>query len=541
MNIKITFEDQEYEVFLYAFQYWNQRFFCLGQSTCGTLFKKFISTKGFDELLIENTEGPSFIFKKDHFNPYLCSKEKDVWHESQQIQHHGNNFSVNDIGPNDYSGSYTQIRTLGPYRDDTYFETRPFVKPDFDLFQYQNDDLYFIQHQSINKDKLPVLTCLMDADLYGKINIIHGVTDNNDEIFDLQSVFKIVDTDLAFPEKNGLFLIGKRSDKLFILHPLKYGTLEFYKSTELQQLSLDCGNSYIRAVVLHRNVKRKYALRYLYEYFNFTKQLTSSRRRTSAPAQIGPKEFKQSEFSMHFDYMDTSVFRIIYYTDVFTIDRKNDLLELVPAQQEFSINGRYDFVSSSIIYDDFPNTATMLKRVREVVNISQSIKLAKLVGQWLALNYGYAPRLSRIPVAAKANSNSTNSILTLIHIPILEEDGKFYGTNTYVNFHQFLSTFGIHIPQIRNVLKMDWFTTEIYRVLQTTFPIYHISRDYRRPLFNWDNDTELSSSMISIEDATRLIHLFRSTSDKKNTYWYNNANTILCAFPKKMLQPPTFI
>ena len=230
MNITIKYNEQEYDVHLYNFQYWNQRFFCLGQSTDGSLFKKFISTKGFDHLMMEADNGPFFKFKKEHFNPYLCNKEKDLWHEYQQITQHGDNFKNSDVGPSDFSGHYCIVSELGPYKDDAYFETRSFEKPEFDLLQYQNDDLYFIQHQSTNKDKLPQLVCLLpDANIYEKINIIHGVTTKDEELFDLNALIRVTDTDLAYPGKNGLYLVLKKVAPSFLIPTKKYGTQEFYK------------------------------------------------------------------------------------------------------------------------------------------------------------------------------------------------------------------------------------------------------------------------------------------------------------------------
>jgi hypothetical protein len=542
MKVNITYQDQEIEVFLYNFQYWNQRFFCLGSNQDGTLFKKFISTKGFDVLLMENDEGPSFTFKKEHFNPYLCNKEKDVWRESQQITQHYNNFSVSDIGPHDYSGHYIPVKDLGQYKDDAYFETKPFSKPEFDLLQYQTDDLYFIQHQSINKDRLPQLICLMDdATLYDKINIIHGVTDKDEEIFDLETLIKIVDTDLAYPEKNGLYLVLKRISVTFIIPTVLYGTQEFYKADTLDLLREDLGNRYIAHSILKKKLKRKHALRYLFEYFNLTNKLTSSKRRTSVPTNPGPKEFKQNEFNIHFDSYDTSVFKIIYYADIFTIERKAALSTLVPGQPEFSINGRYDFKESRIAFDDFTNTKELLEFIRTTVGIAQSIKLAKLINIWLGPGFGYAPRVSKIPIAKKANAKPLVDTLTLIHVPTIGSDNEIFETETYINAFEFFGAFGIHIPQLRNILNMDWFKSDIYHILQTTFPLYHIARDYRRQLFNWDNDTELKNCMIPIQDAKRLIFLFESAGGKKNSYWYNNANMILAAYPDQLLQPQTLV
>jgi hypothetical protein len=540
MNININLNNQEYTIFLYNFQYWNQRLFALGQSTDGTLFKKFISTKGFDKLLIESDTGPLFSFKKEHFSPYLCSREKPLWRESQLIDRNGKDFTASDIGPYDYSGNYEIVADLIPYRDDAYFETKVFTEPEFSLFKYQIDDLYFIQYQSALKDKMPTLTCLMEADLYNNINIIHGVTDNGSDIFDLNSLLKVIDTDLAYPEKNSLYMIAKKAKKQFILTPLNYH-LDFYYDKTLDFLKEDCGNKYIRQIILHKYIKKNQALRYLYEYFNFTKHMMGPKRKQSTSTLLGPKNFKQNEFCIHFDLQDTSNFKIIYYDDVFTVDRKKDLSYLIPGIPNFSINGKYNFVTSQIDYDDFINTKQVIQYVKNNISIAQSIKLSKLMGQWLRVNMGYSPRISKISVSHKANSKNTVDNLTLYHVPIYGSDEDIYETETFVNLYEFLATFGIHIPAIRNLLEMNWFNANIFKSLDTIFSIYHVSRDYRRSLFNWDNDADMKVSMISIIDAVRLISLFKSIGADKNTYWLNNANSILTAFPDELLQPETLV
>ena len=539
MNINITYCEEEHTIFLYNFQYWNQRFFCLGQSQDGSIFKKFISTKGFDQLLMESTTGPQFKFKKEHFNPYLCSREKDLWKESQQIDHLADKLEIKDIGPHEYSGCYRVVAELGSYKDNAYFETKVFEQPEFDLFMYQNDDLYYIQHQSLRKDREPQLISLMDTDLYGKVNIIHGVNEDGDDLFDVESLMKIIDNDLAYPEKNGLVVLIKSVKRSELCHFTTFGTQQFYKAKTLDFLQEDCGNSYLQNTILHKKLKRKHSLRHLYEYYQLTNQLISSRRKVSTPSISGPKEFKQNEFILHFDIQDTSNFKIIYYNDIFTIERKQSLSQLVPAMPNFAINGRYDFGNSVLCYDDFSCTKHLLEYVRDSISVSQSIKLAKLIGQWLTVTQGFAPRISKLHMAKKANSQPLVDNLTFYHIPTMDSEGDFYESETYVNTYEFFANFGLHIPAIRNVLQMNWFTPSMFRLLQTKFPLYHVCRDVRRGIFNFDDDIDMKQLMLHISDALRLINLLESAGDKKNTYWYNNGNTVLTAFPTQLIQPPT--
>lgn len=207
MKLFISFENELIEFNLYDFQYWNQRFFCLGMSTDGRLMKKFISTKGFDKLLVESDIGSKFNFKKEHFNPYLCDKEKDIWKESDQVEKHKEKFETSDVGPHNFSGHYVKCADLDNYKDQYYFETKKFDIYDFDLYKYRNDDLYFTQHQSSNKDKLPNVVNLFDANLFGKLNIIHCVGDNGNEYVDFASLYQICDADLGYPTINSFYSI----------------------------------------------------------------------------------------------------------------------------------------------------------------------------------------------------------------------------------------------------------------------------------------------------------------------------------------------
>lgn len=539
MKIIITLNNETHIINLYNFQYWNQRWFALGQSLDGSIFKKFITTKGFDRVMIESNSGTQFNFKKEHFSPYLCNKEKDIWRESQLIDNN-QDLIISDVGPSNFSGKYEFVDNQEGmvFNDRLYFETKNFEAPKFDLLKYQNDDFYYVRYQSINKDKLPQLTNLTDIDLFGKINIIHGVDDNGNDYFDASSLTQICDTDLGFPEKNSIYILTRAIDKCYdknpskptIYHPISIGKNDFLQSISLHPLELDCGNSYIKQNIIKKLTKRKYALRYLYEYFNQINQLTTKRRKISTPIAVGAKDFKKEDFVVHFNNDNASEFKIVYYKDIFSIERKQSLINYVAGDPQFMITGSYDYQQNKILFDNFDSAQQLIHAVRTACGVSQSIHLAKTISTWLAPNYGYCPRIIKLKMSTKANAQAVSNCLSLYSIPIYEND-EFYGDTTYVNLYDLFANFGIHIQQIRNVVKMNEFSNALFRALHYEFQVYHISRDYRRDIFKWEMDTELSNCMIGLSSAIHLIRLFNSIGVSKNSYWNSNANQILTAFP----------
>jgi len=138
-----------------------------------------------------------------------------------------------------------------------------------------------------------------------------------------------------------------------------------------------------------------------------------------------------------------------------------------------------------------------------------------------------------VKVALKANSAPLTDHIILYSIPIIEDDGEVYTTSTYVNFYQFLATFGMKISRINNILKMDQFSERFFEDFNYKFKVYRICRDTRRPLLEWndDEDIKLSSTMISIQAAIKLLYLFKSAEFKRNGYWYRNANKFTQSFP----------
>ena len=208
LNIEINGEIEEFE--LYNISYHNQRLFCLGIGNDKSRVVKFISTKGFDRLLLQSFRGAQFNFKLTHFSPYLCKKEqKDIFRESDLIDKERENFVTHDIGPSEYSGKYITCHLFDQYRDDIYFETLNYLpNKKFDIFKYQTDDLYYTQHMSANKTHLPIIINQFNNDhIFGKTNIIHAVQDNGVELFDTNSLFNIADADLGYPNMNSFYNI----------------------------------------------------------------------------------------------------------------------------------------------------------------------------------------------------------------------------------------------------------------------------------------------------------------------------------------------
>lgn len=535
MNVDITIDGLERTFTFYNFQYWNQRFFCLGVDKTTGEVRKFISTKGFDRILVQCNTGAKFNFRKMHFNPYLCSREKDIWRESQIIDKKRDQFACMDVGPTEWGGRYRTCKVFDDYyRDDIYFETRPFELGDFDLMKYQSDDLYFIQHQSKNHDQLPIIINMFDNDkIFGNIGIIHAVTDDGKEYFDEESLNQICNADLGYTETNGLYCIIQYTPKMF-LHHLKIGQAHFLKIEEIMQYKRDCGNAYIKKNVLKKLNPKLHAFRYMYEYYNNVHKMTSKRRQQSMVITHGPKEFKKEDFVPIFEDANMLSFKIIYFKNLFTSERKTTFTSLVPGDPIFQVEGYYNS-DGTITYYDFPTLSTLLDYISQYFGVTQRMRFSQLISIWFKPNFGYTPRITEILLAESANKKSIVKSIRIISVPILESLDTFSYMDTFINFFQLLGAFGLHIPKVRNILEMDNFDQSLFSAIEFSCDIYHISRDARRPLFKLENnDKPLSETMIRISDAFKLIQIFEKIGEKKNSFWYRNANKLIQSFPDLM-------
>ena len=75
MKVNIQIDGLQITVNLFKVEFWNQRFFCIGEDCESGHLYRFVSTKGFDRLLVERDKGARFTFRKEHFSPYLCNKD----------------------------------------------------------------------------------------------------------------------------------------------------------------------------------------------------------------------------------------------------------------------------------------------------------------------------------------------------------------------------------------------------------------------------------------------------------------------------------
>ena len=535
MNVDIKIDGLERTFKFYNFQYWNQRFFCLGVDSNNGEVRKFISTKGFDRILVQSTTGAKFNFRKMHFNPYLCSKEKDVWRESQIIDKQRDEFTCHDVGPSDWAGRYRTCKVLDYYRDDIHFETRPYELGDFDLLKYQSDDLYFIQHQSHNHDRMPTLINMFDGDkVFNNINIVHAVTDDGKEYFDEYSLNRICGADLGYTEANALYCITYGFQRIF-LHNIKFGVFNFLKIEEIQTLEADCGNAYIKKNILKKLTQKRHAFRYMFEYFNNIKKITSKRRRQTMDITPGPKEFKKEDFVPIFEDANILYFKIIYFKNLFTSERKATFTTMVPGDPLYQIEGYFNSDGNATFYD-FPTTTTMLDYISKHFGVTQRMRLSQVLSIWFKPNFGYVPRITEINVANKANKKSMINTIRIVSVPTLESSDEITYFDSYVNFYQLLGAFGLHIPQIRNILEMDSFNPALFDLLEYSCNIYHISRDVRRPLFKLEEEDNkpLSETMIHLRDAFKLLQIFEKIGEKRNSFWYRNANKIIQSFPDIM-------
>lgn len=535
MIIDIEDENGIQEYALFSYYYVGQRYFASGINRTSGESAKFISTKGFDQILISCTNGLEYNFTKKHMNPYLCSRDKDLFKESQMIENP--NRRIEDIGPSNFSGNYRVVKTNQPYKDGFYFETVPFKVEGFDLFKYQNDDLYFIQHQSDARNKLPVLVNVFDAELYEKINIVHAVNDNGDDYFDLNCLVRICDAELGYPDKNSFYSIIRAAGFNSVFRTHAIGALEFVSYRDIIQFKNDCGNIYIQKNINKKLSKRKHAFRYLYEYFEIIESLCSKRRKQTIEPQTGPKEFKKEEFLPIFFDSTISEFKIVYFKDIFTIERKKAIQKIVPGDPIFYIDGHYDFNTGSIVYHNFNSTGEIVKKIKEKFGTTTSIRFAKVISEWFPCTFGYTPLITKLSMSQKANASPLSDNLTLYTIPIREEGSdEVFGADTYVNLYEYFASFGVHIPQIRNMLNANRFSNKIYTLLDMTFPVYNVCRDTRRKVHEFDEisdqDRELISLMFPVTyGALVMAPLLAQSGISKNSYWFSNLNRLTQSLP----------
>jgi len=539
MKLNIKLDGIEQEVELYNIVYYNQRLFCLGVGKDKDIIRRFITTKGFDKLLVQSRNGSQFNFKLSHFSPYLCSKEhKDIWRESDLLKKEGNSFKTTDIGPGNFSGNYIKCYDFEDYRDDIYFETLTYnLNKRFDIHRYQTDELYFTQHISKNKTHLPTIINQFNNDhMFNKLNIIHAVKDDGTEYFDTQSLFDICDADLGYTSKNSFYSIIRAVDNHAMLLSEKIGLSSFSKLNNILKHEKDCGHAYILHNITKKLTHKRYAFRYLYEYFRCLHEFVSERRKKSIPCQRGPKEFKKEDFIPVFFNDDMTYCKIVYFTDIYTIENRNDTSHLVSGFPIFNITGFYDYKKGLTIYDEFESRTDVFNFVNKELGVTTSLRLNQILATWFSPTFGYVPRVISLKMALKANCGPLTDHINLYSIPYIEEDGEVYSTSTFVNFYQLLATFGLKISRIANLLRMDAFSPQFYKDFNYQFPIYRICRDIRRPLIEWDEDIKLSDSMISIRSAIKIITLIKDANFKRNGYWYRNANKLTQSFPDTLEQ-----
>lgn len=539
------FESKKFE--LREFQCWNQRLFCLGKASDDEL-KFFITTDGFDRLLYKTNSSKSlFTFKKKPFNPYLCSRDSkdDIYTESSILDKLGDSFIKEDIGPKEYSGTYKELKVLSKETiKHLYFETLHFEKDKFDLFKYQNEDEFLGEYEhNPYRDKLPFLVNLYDEAPYN-INIIHAVNIEGDkEYFDIESVIEICEKDLTSSDDNLYYSIIKCADPKSVVKEYSINKLvSLIRSTDILKNQSDCGHRYIEKNIKKKKLKRKHAFNYLYEYYKFINRVMSSKRKKNVSMNIGQKIEKKFQFLPVFTKDDMSSAKIVYFKGVGTVESKDDFARLVQGDPLFQINCYYDYKVGKTVYEDFESASELLKFIKTKIGSEESIRLSGILSTWFNYTEGYNPRVIKLTVRTKANYKTDIKVshkidrdkLAIYSVPIIEDDGEVYGTGTYVNLFQFLYTFGLHIPKIRNILLLDKWNDRIFSELEKSFPIHHIIRDIRRNILPLEDDKPISECMISMNHAISLLTLFEKIQGdykKKNIYWYLNANSLLQSFP----------
>ena len=557
--IKLNETEEEYE--LYGFQYWNQRFFCLGVSLNDGSKEHFISTKGFDKLLIKSYRGAAFRFKLGNFSPYLCNKEKSMFKESDKINTEEEDFLCNDTGPSEWSGEYIKCASFDQYIDNVYFETKPFELDKFDLFKYRTDPEYYHMNKTQKHDSLPMvydgrfvevdsktIHVIRNAKIdkvFNNTTIIHGVCDNGKEYVDKLSLVEMCNLELNYIDKKetALHIICRAIEPGF-LHTISFGLNDFYILNELERLEGDCGNAFIKKNYRrYWRKKKQVVFRGLYEYFNNIKHITSKLRKTKKIGG-GAKDTKAFDFIVVFKENNVQSFKIVYFEDISSANRSADFNPYFYGS-EFSIDCSINYKTGTVEFDKFSSKAELFKFIEDKFDFSKRMALSRLLKLWFGKisKNGFA-QVSTLPMADKANcryGKYDRNCIKVISVPHFEYDGSCIYMPAFLDTYEFLAVFGIHILKVRCMLEDDKFCSSFFDEIRFDIQLLEWYSDPRKSLIQVeDYDTiEISKTMINMNHAFRLLRLFGTVTkynkngkeEGRNSFWYRNANKLIQSFP----------
>ena len=548
MKVTICISGEFHDVDLYDLQYWGRRLFCYG-NVKGTK-TRFVSTACFTDLLMQYNIGKPYRFTGiQKYNPYLC-KNETIGNES------GNDaLRIIDVGPKEFSGLYINVRKLGEFIDNVYFETVEFEKPDFDLYEYQNDEAYRFSRQSGKRDALPKLYSKYRIPLFGKLKVIHGVAkiseDHFEDFFDCFSLNEMLGMDMGVIDKSSINVLNYHINQVKNYPSLKF-FVKFCHHDFINNLFKDGGNDYIKRNLVKDRTVRKYTFRHIYEYNKLRSHLTR-RIRFSKPAAKASNVWSYKLMMHGVGIYNSNEYEFVFYKNSeqimpgsastrlneVIVDQDNQLL----AEPIFTIRGYFDFINMKLKFHDF-DKKELLELLEDKGYLTASISLKKYIAKidkFSSIN-GMLPKILEIEVSRTPDIDRIRCYII--------KDQPFF-----INLLDLFKVFGQHDAYVRESIKIGKlsrrFAIENIRI-KHDFVIYDVAKNvFDKPKIIL-SDCELDTSMIKLYDALMILKDFetsertsikqavsltekgirrrrvdaRSDFSRKSGIWYLNANRL---------------
>lgn len=570
---------QTYE--LYCFEFYNRRFFCLGNLIGERDICEFVSSFDFKHLLIHNPNGKStFKSNKSTVNPFLLHKNMD---ENNKFKNENYNLyreedvDIEDYGPTSFNGRYTCIGVLQQLNipDDAIFETFTIPKPKLDHWLIENDESYARIYKNCGRARIHNLYCAMPfLEIYDKIKILHCMTKDKKHYFDINSLGVILSADMGTTENNGF----KRLNAFCKLSPaagIKFCSIEFMLSSRIDKLIevADFGNKWIikhgRDIPMDKRRKQKFSFRFFYEYIKKFRWALSEKRsadfyKANFITSESGKKVRIAKPSRDFMYKlifsgeTMNEFRLYRFEQV---DKANlasdpgfngaDLTNVIthwPSGDSWYIDGHLDLTDPKdfVKLDGFTKTK-FIYYMKEKYSSTATGDLYELFRNWLPskfINELHFFNIKMNPLAYKLSDRDKEyGSLNTGFIRFYHFDSEYY-YGTYVSLAGILATFGCHhaiakemvgnnefdrealgiIPGLRNCIFHKIKTNEFGLMTPDSYAIQCRDDEYPR---------QLNTIVMSVPEALQFINngLYQN-SRELNAHWRKNANSLFTAFPE---------
>jgi hypothetical protein len=600
MKIVIIRNYEDVEIELYDLQFWNRRLFCKGDIDNKTY--KFISTEGFENLLIKIEEGEEYEFnpKEDikykfelnrKFNPYTSEyvpvrnelsgnntrsyfsrlqikayvkvlnkprkyrdnivnikdrKFKRITYEDidirtaktikkrkyvsfsskdtnvtlRKVKFKTDEFierkyikPIKDVGPNDFSGDYKLIQSLGPLIDNMFFETVDFDYPEFDLWKYQNNENYRMMNYSHQRNIKPKLIKMSGGNLFSSDDpqkIIHAVRKSEDEnnvisyedFFNTNILIKIFDFDAPTRGGSTFRRVLKETCDNSNYTRIKM-VIEFISYQKYLKKIIGENDKWIHILFDTYRRNRKYELRHFFEYKMLIKPwLISGRSRPLDP------EFKAAKrgglwghrFVLHSE-ITPGEFTLAYYRNDTPVNELETLFLIntkLTATPLFHVKLQYDFDKKRLMIDGYENKYKLSQDIVKYTSISHSITVSNILAN-LDKNGKIEMKLSK----------------TKMRLYIAAE--------TLINLYDLFETFGSHVGKVRDNLKLEYVRTKVLNEI-FEFDFYSITKvlSLRSGLLEInDHPLDLNEIAVTIYQAIDFIVKMKDEEYSTKTHYKN--------------------